>query len=204
MHVIVVRLPPLAGAAVLAAVDHHLARRRTAEQDRAGGSGEGTGTEDDNDQGQAGDPAPKRRRPSLARQRAAALVDLLNSGGGGSLIEIVLHVRADGCTLDDGSPIEGTVLERIAPESFLRALIHDAERRPINASGRRRHPVARQKRVVKERDRHCTEPGCRSQMFLEYDHDPDFEVSKRTVVEELHLKCGKHHRDRHRHDEAES
>ena len=210
MHVIVIRLPPLAGAAVLAAVDQHLARHRTARQEGADGSGQGAGDAE----GQAlseeldseTDQAPKRRheRPSLSRQRAAALVDLVNGGGGTSVTEIVLHVRADGCTLDDGSPIEGTVLERIAPHSFLRVLIHDAERRPINASGRHRHPFARQKRVVKERDRHCTEPGCRSQMFLEFDHDPDFEVSRRTIVDELQLKCGKHHRDRHRPDAAGS
>jgi hypothetical protein len=38
-------------------------------------------------------------------------------------------------------------VERIAPQSFIRLLIHDADRRPINASGRHRHPTARQKRV---------------------------------------------------------
>ena len=75
------------------------------------------------------------------------------------LTEIVLHLRGDGATLDDGTPIPISVLERIAPESFLRALIHDAERRPINASARHRHPTTRQKRVVKERDRHCIDCG---------------------------------------------
>ena len=58
--------------------------------------------------------------------------------------EIVLHVRGDGATLDDGTPIAGTVLELIASTAFLRALIHDAEGHPINASGRQRHPTDRQ------------------------------------------------------------
>ena len=51
----------------------------------------------------------------------------------------------------------GSIIERIAPRSFLRALIHDAERRPINASGAHRHPTRRQKRVVKERDGACVD-----------------------------------------------
>jgi hypothetical protein len=109
--------------------------------------------------------------------------------------EVVMHVRADGCSLDDGTPITGSVVERIAPTAFLRALIHDANSRPINASGRQRHPTARQKRVVKERDRCCVD--CGSTEFLESDHDPPYEQSRRTVVDELKLRCRNCHRARH-------
>jgi 5-methylcytosine-specific restriction endonuclease McrA len=87
-------------------------------------------------------------------------------------------------------------VERIAPRSFLRALIHDAEGRPINASGRQRHPTARQKRVVRERDRACVD--CGSTEFLEYDHDPPYEVTKHTVVAELKPLCWNCHHRRHR------
>ena len=98
-----------------------------------------------------------------------------------------MHVRADGCTLDDGTPIPDSVVERIAPEAFLRALIHDAESRPINASGRQRHPTTRQRRVVHERDRVCVD--CGATEFLEYDHDPDYEETRQTVVAQLKLRC---------------
>jgi hypothetical protein len=107
----------------------------------------------------------------------------------------VLHVRADGCRLDDGSPIAGSVVERIAPTSFIRTMIHDADSRPINASGRHRHPTDRQRRVVKERDRVCTDCGDTSD-FFEYDHSPPFESSRRTLVDELQLRCWKCHRVR--------
>jgi len=118
-------------------------------------------------------------------------------GGGGTVVtEVVMHVRADGCTLDDGTPIPGSVVERIAPESFLRALIHDAQARPINASGRHRHPSARQRRVVHERDAACVD--CGATELLEYDHEPGYEESRRTVVEELRLRCWTCHRARHR------
>jgi hypothetical protein len=108
----------------------------------------------------------------------------------------VLHVRGDGCTLDDGTPIAESVIERIAPRAFLRALIHDAERRPINVSGRQRHPTTRQRRVVKERDRACVDCGATD--FLQYDHEPDYEISLRTVVDELRLRCPACHHARHR------
>ena len=134
--------------------------------------------------------------PSIAQQRADALIDLIAGGGARINTEIVLHVRGDGCTLDDGTPIAGTVVERLAPESFLRALIHDADSRPINASGRQRHPTTRQKRVVKERDRVCRD--CGATQLLHYDHEPDYDTSHRTVVDELELRCWNCHHERHR------
>ena len=133
------------------------------------------------------------RRPTLAQQYADAVGAVADagldrrSGGPTGVFEVVLHVRGDGCTLDDGSPIPGSVVERVAPTGFVRALIHDAEGRPINASSRRRHPTVRQKRVVKERDQHCVDCGASS--LLEYDHVPDYAVSGRTVVQELQLRC---------------
>jgi len=133
--------------------------------------------------------------PSMAQQRADALVELASGGGARVETEIVLHVRADGCTLDDGTPIAGTVVERLAPDAFLRLLIHDAASRPIDASGRRRHPSARQRRLVRERDGACVD--CGSTELLEYDHQPDFELTGRTVVEELKLRCRTCHRARH-------
>ena len=136
--------------------------------------------------------------PTVAQQYADAFDDLVTNGAGRLITEIVLHLRGDVATLDDGTPIPISELERIAPEAFVRALIHDAEGRPINASGRHRHPSARQKRVVKERDRRCTDCG-RSEL-LQYDHTPDFEISKRTVVDELTLRCAPCHKRRHQSD----
>jgi len=136
------------------------------------------------------------RWPSVAQQRADALIELIAEGGATLATEIVLHVRGDGCTLDDGTPVAAAIVERIAPDAFLRALIHDAYGRPIDASGRHRHPTTRQRRVVRERDRGCVD--CGSTEFLEYDHEPPFEQTGRTVVAELRLRCRECHRARHR------
>jgi hypothetical protein len=136
------------------------------------------------------------RWPSIAQQRADALVALVSGGGTGVVTEVVLHVRGDGCTLDDGTPIPGSVVERIAPTAFLRALIHDAERRPVNASGRRRHPSLRQRRVVHERDGRCRD--CGSTDLLECDHNPPYEQTGQTVIDQLGERCPNCHHRRHR------
>jgi hypothetical protein len=133
--------------------------------------------------------------PTVAQQRSDALVSLTEAGGADIAYEVVVHVRADGCTLDDGTAVNENAVARMLPDSFVRLLIHDAERRPINASGKHRFPTARQRRVVRERDRGCVD--CGATEFLEYDHDPDYEVSGRTIVSELVLRCWKCHRRRH-------
>ncbi|HKY16351.1 MAG TPA: HNH endonuclease signature motif containing protein [Microthrixaceae bacterium] len=133
--------------------------------------------------------------PSLAQQRADALADLAGSGGGAVTTEVVLHVGGDGCTLDDGTPISGSIVERLVPESFISAVIHDADSRPINASGRQRHPTRRQRRVVKERDRTCVD--CDGSVLLQYDHVPDYDLSNRTLIDELELRCAPCHQRRH-------
>jgi hypothetical protein len=155
--------------------------------------------------------------PTLAQQRSDALTavmaDVFSCGGrhetsSGTApivrrrVEVVAHVRGDGCTLDDGTPITESALSRLIPEADLRVMIHDAQRRPINASGIHRHHTTRQKRVVKERDRACIE--CGSGDFLEYDHEPSFEQSARTLVEETELRCSRCHRLRHRRARGES
>lgn len=133
--------------------------------------------------------------PSLAQQHADALAHLLQEGAGSLTTEVVVHVREDGAALDDGTALPMSVVERVAPEAFIRVLIHDAENRPINASAKRRHPSVRQKRVVKERDRVCVD--CGATTLLEYDHVPDFAQTGHTVVEELQLRCSPCHQRRH-------
>ncbi len=138
--------------------------------------------------------------PSLGQQRADALLALILGGGTKVSAEVVIHVRGDGCTLDDGTPIAGSVVERLITDAFLRVLIHDAEGRPINASGRHRHPTTRQKRVVRERDRACVD--CGSTDLLRYDHVPDYAQSRHTVVDELEARCAPCHHKRHAQQSA--
>ena len=200
--VLTARLPPVDAAIAVAAID--AGRRRNVGAERLTARRAST-TEGEDGPTAGRRPPPSVRRPTLAARRAAALVGLLagdrTSGTGATPTvgtELLIHVLADGARMSDGTPIAGHLVERLAPAAFFRALVHDAERRPINASGRQRHPTTRQQRVVAARDDHtCTAPGCDSRQFLEVDHDPPYEVTKRTVVDELRLLCGAHHRQRH-------
>jgi len=132
--------------------------------------------------------------PTLAQQHADALAHLLHEGAGGLTIEVIVHVRDDGATLDDGTALPMSVVERIAPEAFIRALIHDADNRPINGSAKRRRPSTCQKRVVEGSDRACVD--CGATTLLEYDHVPDFAQTGHTVVDEVQLRCAPCHQRR--------
>ncbi|MFN3220016.1 MAG: hypothetical protein ACE367_26290 [Acidimicrobiales bacterium] len=133
--------------------------------------------------------------PSSAAQYADAVEEILDEGTGTVDTEVIFHVRGDGATTDDGTPISDTIIAELVPEAFLRVLIHDADAKPINASGRQRHPTARQKRVVKERDRSCVD--CGRHDLAEYDHVPEYETTRRTLVDELQLRCAPCHHRRH-------
>ena len=169
-------LPPAEAGIVMAAVDAELMRRRAIAAA---------------DSPRALDDA----HPSLAQQRADALIRLMRGNGEAVATELIVHVRGDGCSLDDGTPLTDSVVAAMVPAAHLRALIHDAEGRPVNVSSRRRHPTVRQKRLVKERDRRCVD--CGSTDLLEFDHMPPYEESGRTTVDELVLRCAPCHRLRH-------
>ncbi|MFN3220027.1 MAG: DUF222 domain-containing protein [Acidimicrobiales bacterium] len=133
--------------------------------------------------------------PSSAAQYADAIEEILDEGTGRVDTEVIFHVRGDGATTDDGTPICDSIIAELVPDAFLRVLIHDADGRPINASGRQRHPTARQRRVVKERDRSCVD--CGRHDLGEYDHVPAYETSRRTIIDELQLRCAPCHHRRH-------
>lgn len=139
--------------------------------------------------------------PSLAQQRADAFTALFLGCDVELTAEVVVHVRGDGTTFDDGTPTTDHAVLRHLDNTFIRLLVHDTERRPINASRRQRHPTTRQKRVVMETHNHeCVD--CQSTDLLELDHNPDFSLSRHTIVQELEPRCAPCHRSRHRHDLA--
>ena len=137
--------------------------------------------------------------PTLAQQRADAFVLLFLDKDVHATTEVVIHVRGDGATFDDGTPVtESAVCQRL-DESFIRFMIHDSDRTPLDATNRRRHPTTRQKRVVLETHNHeCVD--CQSTDLLELDHNPPYEHTRHTVTTELEPRCAPCHRARHRTD----
>lgn len=133
--------------------------------------------------------------PSIAQQRSDALLRLVTNGRSDIDVELIVHVRSDGCTLDDGTPIANHEAARLIDGSFVRALIHDIEGKPIDATSRRRHPTTRQKRVVKETYRRCAD--CDRADLVTYDHSPAYAITGRTITSELVTRCWPCHRKRH-------
>lgn len=178
MGTIIMRLPAVEYAKVMAAIDSQV-RSAKRMKDATGESA----FSHFNDS-----------RAPLGRQRANALVKLTTDGGAKVRTEVIVHVRGDGTRLDNGVPINANLIAQLLPQSTIRAMIHDAESKPINVSGRHRHPTERQKLVVSEREPAC---ACGSTVFLDCHHEPPFDESKRTVIDELEMKCGNCHRIRH-------
>ncbi len=141
-------------------------------------------------------PAGAREYPSLGQQRADALVRLSTEPGSGGEVrtEVVVHVRDTGNTLADGTPLTDHAVTRLLPESFVSLLVHDAERKPIDASPHRRFPTPRQRRVLDERFTECAYPGCHARVLLEADHVVAYNDGGPTVIDNLQLLCGPHNR----------
>lgn len=137
--------------------------------------------------------------PCLAQQRADAFVLLFLGKNIELTTEVVIHVRGDGTTFDDGTPVSNNAVCKRLDQSFIRLLLHDTEGKPIDASNRRRHPTTRQKRVVLEAHNHeCVD--CQSPDLLELDHNPAYEQTRQTVTSELEPRCAPCHRARHRRE----
>lgn len=135
---------------------------------------------------------------SLGQQRADALAEVVTNGGGRVDTEVVIHVRPDGNTMADGTPVTDNAVAALLPKSFVSLLLHDAERYPIDASPRRRVPTRRQKRVIDERSSECETPSCGSTQFLQYDHRVPYALGGLTVIDNLQRLCGPHNRAKER------
>ena len=179
MVTITARLPPAQAGAVCAVIDQHV----TVTSAPAGASG--------------------------PQQRADALVAVVTgdggrdgagmgrAGGGGTVTtEVVIHVRADGNTLSDGTPLSDHAIAGLLPDAFISLLFLDNQRYPIDASPRRRSPTRRQRRVLDERSPECEHPGCHARAFLDYDHIRRYIDGGSTTLDNLRRLCGPHNRAR--------
>ena len=151
-------------------------------------------------------PAGASERPNLGQMRADALVAVCSNGGGeAASTEVIVHAYQDEDgrilgVLPDGTPVPAPVLGEWSCESTIRAMIHDSEGKPIDASPARRGPAKRQMLLLLERDKHCTHPGCRAKTFLHAHHIVHRMDGGPTVIADLRLFCSFHHRLEHRND----
>jgi hypothetical protein len=219
MVVILARLPPVDAVGVVAVIDAHLGASSGAPagaleeiagaagtaENSAGTAENSTGTAEnvagpssDMSAGQGpGAPAgASPGGPTLAQQRADALVRAPRHGGGAIDTEVVLHLRGDLTTLQDGTPVSDHAVAGLLDEAFVSLLLHDMDGHPIDASPRRRSPTRRQRRVLDERQPTCARDGCTARQFLQYDHVERHSDGGPTVLDNLQRLCGPHNRQR--------
>ena len=186
MVTIACRLPPAQAGAICAVIDQQV----TVTGAPAGASG------------------PQQRADALVAVITGSNASNNNGDAGGSNnggasnsasrvdAEVVIHVRADGNTLTDGTPLSDHAVTRLLPNAFISLLYLDNQRYPIDASPRRRSPTRRQRRVFDERSPECEWPGCHTQAFLHYDHITRYTDGGTTTLDNLRRLCGPHNRAR--------
>ncbi len=135
---------------------------------------------------------------TLAQQRADALLELVSGGGSSVTAEVVVHVvqHDDGrilAALADGTPIPASQASELLCEASIRALVHDSQGKPIDASPSRPAPTKRQMRLLMARDQHCQHPGCRVRSFLHAHHVQWRSRGGPTIISNLILLCSFHH-----------
>lgn len=177
------RLPPEVAARVRAALD--------AEAMRPPSGGESG-------------PAPTtlvQRRADVAAERLctrapAGASSPTRSVAGPRPVEIVVHRRLEHAEVD-GVVLAPATAARLGCDAAVRVMTHHGDGSPADVGRRHRLVTARLRRLVTERDRHCTHPGCTSADFLEVHHVIPWEQGGPTDLANLSLLCGFHHRRRH-------
>ncbi len=191
---ITARLTPAAAGAVCAVIDAQPTRSTPAEMHPAE-SAPGPSAEAAAESGSDARAGASRSFPSLAQQRADALVTVITQGRSGKVdAEVVVHVTAGGNTLEDGTPLSNHTVTAMLPDAFVSLLLLDARRNPIDASFRRRYPTPRQRRVIDARHDECQQPGCHTHDFLQYDHIHPYTAGGPTMLDNLQRLCGPHNR----------
>jgi len=114
-------------------------------------------------------------------------------------IEVVLHRRIDYAEIG-GVILAPATASRLGCDAAIRVMLHHPDGSPADVGRRHRLVTPRLRRLVEERDRHCTYPGCAATAFLDVHHVIPWEDGGPTNLANLTLLCGYHHR-RH-HDDA--
>ena len=165
-----IRQPPAEGVSLNSAVDAEVMRTRP-------------------------EPDANGRAPTLAQQRHDAFQRLVTSGTGRATVEVLIHCDETGSHFPDGTPLTEHPVIGLLDQARIRAIVHDTNGRPVNASTARRHPTVRQTRVVQTRQPTCSQ--CGSSALLHIHHDPPFEQTRQTHTDELTRLCAPCHRLEH-------
>ena len=141
---------------------------------------------------------------SVPQRRADAAVRVITSARTAAShhrTEVVLHHRA-GQTDIGGLTLTPATAERLLCDCDVRLIVHRADGSPTDVGLAHRLITPKLRRLLEERDRHCTFPGCRTTAFLEAHHIVPWSQGGETNLANLTLRCSYHHRYGHEHQHA--
>lgn len=99
--------------------------------------------------------------------------------------ELVIHRRVDNTELADGMVLHPDTARRLSCDADVRVTTHRADWSPADVGRRQRLVTPRLRRLVHERDRHCTFPDCTATTFLEVNHIVHWEHGGATDLSNL-------------------
>ncbi|MCP3935958.1 MAG: DUF222 domain-containing protein [Actinomycetia bacterium] len=137
---------------------------------------------------------PEGHWPSLSQQRADAFVELLTANAQ-HRFEVVIHLDETGCYFPDGTRLTDSAVAALLDQASLRAIVHDLEGKPVNATRARRKPTVRQKKVASATQPTCSRCGT-TDLLIKH-HTVPHRTSQRTSTEELETFCAPCHREHH-------
>lgn len=160
------------------------------------------------------DPKGSPRR-SPAQRRADALVEVCRQvldrgdaptkGGVRPHLNVTVDLEtleqragARAAELDWHGPITGEAARRLACDASVSRIITRGKSEILDVGRATRVPTAALRRAVIIRDRHCVAPGCdRPWWWCDVHHKDHWIDGGRTAVDDLELRCRRHHRDVH-------
>ncbi len=107
--------------------------------------------------------------------------------------EVVIHVDADSCAADDGTPLAPAVVERLCCDA---GIVVSLERggEPLAAAPRTRTIPSAVRRALHRRDGGCRFPGCRARRWVDAHHIRHWAHGGPNTLDNLVLLCHHHHK----------
>jgi hypothetical protein len=151
---------------------------------------------------------PADRAETLAARRADALVlsasHELATDFDADRATVIVHASAEalastglGAELEDGSLIHPETARRLTCDCRIQAVLQDGAGEPIGIGRVSQTVPPWLRRLVKQRDRSCTFPGCGDTRYTEAHHIWHWGKGGPTDLDNLILVCGFHHKAVH-------
>jgi Domain of unknown function (DUF222)/HNH endonuclease len=143
---------------------------------------------------------PQRRADALVLMASQEISDDFDADRATVIVQAPLHtlVGDEGfCELEDGARLHPETARRLTCDSRLQTIIEDGKGEAIGVGRTTQAVPPWLKRLVKNRDRCCTFPGCNDRRYTEAHHVWHWALGGPTDLDNLILVCGFHHKAVH-------